>query len=490
MILPPTSLLLNSGGDARMRLDPHTGRNRYGCGSLPDPELLAFGSSTASTISPAGYAAAERLRERLQSSDLEPAACYAAELERQRDELRRLCALNVGTDIVFAASGTELHLIAGQLFAAADASPVVALLAEDAETGSSVPAAVCARHFVDRTPSGATVLRGSDIEGRLPVSTIGIRLRDDEGQARPPDRIDAEFSAHAELAIASGQRVLLVLTDVSKSGLVAPGLACALALRDRYPERLGILVDACQFRLSPPALNRYLAHGCMVAVTGSKFLGGPSFSGALLLPPPLCDSLRLQVLPPALQPYCNRAEWPADWQAAVQLPNGANFGLLLRLEAAINELRAFIAIPETALSACLARCVQTIQARLRDDPSLCPLDLPALPRNDAWDALPTLFPFTLTHDGRPLDFARAHRIFQLMLDDLGTELGPLAAPRCQLGQPIHLGAHGAALRLCLSAPQLARAATSDQAEQALLDAAMRVLDKAALLVRHPERYVQ
>lgn len=484
MILPPTPLLLNSGGDARMRLDPYTGRNRYGCGSLPDPELLAFGSSTASVISTGGYAAAERLRERLQSSDLEAAPLYTAELERQRDVLRKHCALSADTDIVFAASGTELHLIAGQLFAAAGDAPVVALLSEDAETGSSVPAALCARHFVDRTPSGTTVLRGSDIDGRLPVSAIGIRMRDDEGRSRPLEKLDADINTHAELAVASGQRVLLVLTDVSKSGLLGPSLECALALRERHPGQLDILVDACQFRLSRRSLNRYLEQGCLVAVTGSKFLGGPSFSGALLIPSALTPTLRSPGLSPALQPYCNRAEWPADWLTAANLPNGVNFGLLLRLEAALYELECFTGIPETDLTACLARCARVIQLRLQDDPAFLPLDLPPRAPNGTQDALPSLFPFRVRRQGILLDFPETQRLFQLMLDDLGQAFGPQAAPRCQLGQPIHLGTHGAALRLCLSAPQLAQAATSPSAEQALLDAAMRTLDKLSLLIEH------
>jgi hypothetical protein len=50
---------LVEGGDDRLTLDPETGLNRYGCGVAPDDSLMAFGSSTASTISRAGAAAAE-----------------------------------------------------------------------------------------------------------------------------------------------------------------------------------------------------------------------------------------------------------------------------------------------------------------------------------------------------------------------------------------------------------------------------------------------
>ena len=65
LVLPPAEALLREGGDTRLALDPVSGRNRYGCASRPDPGLGHFGSATASTISPEGYAAADALRTRL-----------------------------------------------------------------------------------------------------------------------------------------------------------------------------------------------------------------------------------------------------------------------------------------------------------------------------------------------------------------------------------------------------------------------------------------
>ncbi|MHB1100056.1 MAG: hypothetical protein ACYCZR_10920, partial [Burkholderiales bacterium] len=60
---PDTAKLLVEGGDARIALV--SGVNEYGCGPYPDPELAEFGSSTASTISESGFAAADALRARL-----------------------------------------------------------------------------------------------------------------------------------------------------------------------------------------------------------------------------------------------------------------------------------------------------------------------------------------------------------------------------------------------------------------------------------------
>ncbi|WP_206047158.1 hypothetical protein, partial [Noviherbaspirillum denitrificans] len=109
--LPPTEQLLLDGGDARIALDATGMANKYGCAPLPDPGLLAFGSSTASSISAAGFSAADCLRENLhRAADVEPpAVTYTRELERIRQTLLRLCGVaNLpGLDTVFAASGTD-----------------------------------------------------------------------------------------------------------------------------------------------------------------------------------------------------------------------------------------------------------------------------------------------------------------------------------------------------------------------------------------------
>ncbi len=125
-ILPGTAQLLVEGGDKRIKLDPLRGVNRYGCGSTPDPDLLDFSSATASVISTAAFEAAGWLRKRLGRDIrcLTPAAVYARELARMRRELLTLCALGdlPEPDIIFAASGTDLHRIAAQLAQAAPTS--------------------------------------------------------------------------------------------------------------------------------------------------------------------------------------------------------------------------------------------------------------------------------------------------------------------------------------------------------------------------------
>ena len=58
-------LLLWSGGDERLRIDPRTGRNRYGVPVAPADNEVWFATSTASAVSPRGYAAAGQALQRI-----------------------------------------------------------------------------------------------------------------------------------------------------------------------------------------------------------------------------------------------------------------------------------------------------------------------------------------------------------------------------------------------------------------------------------------
>jgi hypothetical protein len=495
--LAPTAELLTDGGDARIVLDRARGLNKYGCSPLPDAGLAQFGSSTASTISATAFAAAERLRGRLaEAAGQESAALtYARELDRMRAELADLCGIADLPDleIVFAASGTDLHLLAAQLAAGEAQTPLLAVMVEAAETGSGVPAALGGRHFSTRAALGETVPEGSPVEGATTIEIAAVSSRDAHGMPRPARVIDAEVESAVVDAAEAGRRVLLTLVDVSKTGMIAPSPGLALAVRRRFPDAVDVLVDACQFRLSRASLRAHLEHGFMVALTGSKFLTGPTFSGALLVPRTLARRLKRQGLPPALGAYSARAEWPRGWTAAQSLPDTANYGLLLRWEAALDEFRAFRSIPEREVAAFLSDFARAVETRLADDPAFEALPVPALDRRPlvdagSWDEIPTIFPFLLRDTARRLlrrdETAQVYAGLAQEKSDLG---GPreIAALRCQVGQPVPCGDRDgvpvSALRLCASARLIVEAARGRSAGAAVIARAMAVLDKTAWL---------
>ncbi len=504
-----TEQLLTSGGDARILCNSTSGQNKYGCPSKPEPEVLAFGSSTVSTISPKSFDAAERLHLRLiRTAHTEnPSSTYAGELARIRSELFDLCGLSdlSGLEAIFAASGTDIHLIAGQLAGDVTSSDLLIVMIDPAETGSGVPAALTGQHFNDCAALGGVVTPGAPIFGGAVAEVVTVTCRGDDGSPRASTAVDAEVEALVINAVAAGRRVLLNLVDVSKTGIIAPSVCCALELRRRFSSAVDVLVDACQFRLAPSTLRAYLENGFWVALTGSKFVGGPAFSGALLLPSVASRRLRTHILSPSLSAYSARADWPQGWMGRHSLSDTANYGLLLRWEAALVELRSFRALSEAAVAGFLELFAEAVQHRLAADPYFRILPVPLINRRaivncHSWDSIQSIFPFVLFRPagpGRqstPLNREETTRVHKLLACDnisvsntyLSPTMGSILSRRCQLGQPVRCGTYYdvpvSALRLCASM-RLIVDAVSPQGRGAdtVIAEALSALDKCALL---------
>lgn len=503
--LPGTAQLLVAGGDARIALDPSSGLNQYGCPVLPDDDLLAFGSATASVISAAGFFCADRLRQRLLTAieNASEAEVYAREIERLRLELRQLCELPDAAEIIFSPSGTELHAVVAQLSGKdAGRPPLTVMMAAD-ETGSGVAAALAGMDVAADAakPEPQAALRS----GRRPNEVVAVPLRLSDGMPRPLADIDLDVSALAGNAVAAGRRVLLILIDQSKTGLIAPSPDCVITLYRRFQGNIDVMVDACQFRMAPPTLRAYLQQGFMVALTGSKFLAAPSFSGALLLPAQVAQRLYQRPFPRALARVSARADWPPSWPIAEHFAQATNFGLLLRWEVALQALRNLRAIPQTGLIDLLENFALTMQQQLSNDPCfetlpVRPLDRHRLSASESWDHLQTIFPFLLYHrisdaGRKPLNREQTLRIYRQLPFDLTTDAAfvyeqsrhPVAALRCQIGQPVACGTRGgvavSALRLCLSSRLLVEAIAKGDNGTALIESALAVLNKIALLTR-------
>jgi hypothetical protein len=381
-------------------------------------------------------------------------------------------------------------------------APLRSIMVDPRETGSGVADALAGRHFSTLAALGSEVRKGASLAAENTSDVVAIALREADGGLRAPAAIEDEIDKLATDAAARGQRVLLTMVDVSKTGIIAPRPAYAAALAQRLPKAVEILVDACQFRLAPATLRAYIQQGFMVALTGSKFLTGPAFAGALLIPGGVARRLRLRRLPPALRCYSAQAEWPRGWAAATALADVENYGLLLRWEAAIEELRAFRAAPEPAVTEFAARFARDITRRLASDPAFEPLVAPPLDRlaptpagtpAGGWDQIQTIFPFLLRHVAGP----RAGAIFRreetnatyrwlrrdarAIIEDPADDA--LAASRCELGQPVACGTRdGAAvsvLRICNSARLIVEATQSDAAAEAVIERALAALDKTA-----------
>jgi hypothetical protein len=451
-LLGTAEALMETGGDIRLARDPLSALNGYGCSHRPRPWAVTFASSTASSSSERGYVAADRARLRntralLKGVDRRIAVRNA--IEEVRRGIFGAFGLEAGTRIVFAASGTDTELLALALSHLADSGrPVLNILIAPEETGRGVPMAARGLHFAVDTALGHDVTFQAPIAGfRDDTRLMNIALRGPTGALRSEAEIEADIEAAMDQGIAAGQRVILHGLDLSKTGLLAPRPAFLAQMRAQYGQNFDIVLDACQARLSPASIRHYLALDAVVLITGSKFFTGPPFAGAALLPAGVAARLQQALLPDGLDAYFGRDEFPTDCPAAMHLPPVGNYGLALRWQAALAEIRALLRVAPERRAEIVRGFGQTVRAAIARHEGLTWLAAPGITRfadAEEWELLPSIFTFSLRAPHEParcLTPAEARNVYLWLNTDLSALLPQareLAARICHIGQPVPL----------------------------------------------------
>lgn len=501
-LFTPLDTLLVSGGDPRLALDARDGVNGYGCAASPEPEIWNFASSTASTISQAAYDRAALAREELMHKCLfdEVEIAFDARCEDMRDELRGHLQLPPRVDVVFSPSGTDSQLHALFLARAAlGARPVTIVVGAD-QTGSGTIHTARGHHFSSMTASGLAVRKDGAVTGLAGASVALPLLGTAPGIAMRADA-DAAVLHAIEITIAQGAPVLLQIMDCSKLGWRAPSAACLEEIARRWPRKVQIVVDACQARLGRRRLRSYLDRGYMVLMSGSKFFGGPAFSGALLVPKGLSRSLdRAEAIAPGIFDYAGRCDWPMAWTALrSRFERRPNFGQWLRWEAALAEIGSYYAVPGAFRARVLAELAAGIDSMIALSPSLRSVRAATGTAgvDDEEFAQTTIFPFMLLRGGKPVSTAETSAIHRALARDMNEDISGSAADRqvvaqrCLIGQPVRLErqdwASQAVLRLCVGARLVTEVWSPDAAEagrnvQHVLDRIAHVLVKIELLL--------
>jgi hypothetical protein len=284
--------LLVAGGDERLRLDPATGLNLYGRSLLPRDGAIELGSCTRASLSPLAAASGDRLFRRL--SRAWAAGTLAPAVEDAYESLRAelLAALEIedlpDVQVVLTPSGTDAELVPLALAAGRSRGRIRNILVGPEEAGSGSALAAGGLHPKDFTPFGGRRGAGAALAGGLAARTSveEVALREADGALRPLGALDDEVTTIAEEAVRAGETVIIHRIAHSKTGVFAPTLGCLRQLRERHGERILVVVDAAQGRISAATIRRHLAGGDLVLSTGSKFYGGPPFSGSSSKPGP------------------------------------------------------------------------------------------------------------------------------------------------------------------------------------------------------------
>ncbi len=447
-----TAQWLVAGGDQRIALDAATGCNQYGCPAQPDAGLIGLGSSTASVISAGAWQEISQI----------PASDEHA-WEAMRQQLRHLVGVSDDVAVVFAASGTDAHHLVAQYAQTISTQPLATIMVAPEETGSGVAAAL------------------HDNGDRATLTTVALRHH--HGMPRASADVDADVIAATETALAQQQHVLINMIDVSKTGLTAPSADSVAALCAQYPGRITVVVDASQFRLTAASLQQYLDSNYVVVITGSKFVTGPCFSGAILIPQRLTLSWQCYPVPASLQAVSCAWDWSRGFDVSALTKTG-NHGLYLRWRSALYELRAFHALNSADIQCFLSEFSAAIHAKLNSNPIYEILPVPVLHRaQPAWDSEPSIFSFVLYHHQQPLTQSQTLAIYQQLSASV------LSGQRFQLGQPVPCGMRAgiavSALRISISARLLVAALSpTGIGREAVIAQALAALDRVASLVNN------
>ena len=460
----PLERILAAGGDSRLIIDPQTGLNRYGTAPRPRPEAVHFSSSTASSISDYGFTLCEMLRHDLLLTAVREGVPLD-EFRRQLTdavitELLHLLAIEpAAADVALAPSGSDTELLAVMLAASVGNEPLTNVLIAPEETGRAVALAGAGRFFDDLAGSGAAVRKGQEAWPDRTIEVRQVAIRAGDGRPRATAEVEAELRSIVKAALAQGHRILLHVLACSKTGLSAPSTSGASEIVAMAPDRIDVVVDACQMRTPRDEIAGWVRRGWMVQLSGSKFFTGPPFAGALTIPLHYRErAARVRALLAAAPGAGRPEDWNPWWRPRL-MPSAASspasFGYLFRWLPAIAEAHLLDALPSQSCREVFGEFRSSLVARIARSKfltAIAPPDASDSAREDPRCAhgptdlsMHSIVCFAVnvqdrSGDRRTLDAQECQRLFELLNFDLSQRLGPLTqAERITAAQCAHIG---------------------------------------------------
>lgn len=506
--------LMSLGGDHRITIDENIGFNIYGCKPYP-AYSIAYSSSTGSNISlPAyGYTKAywSLVQTEIKKKPDEAKSILKREFGIIRQKMHDFYKIKSNIDIIFGPSGTDVEYIAMVLTDKVSKNGIHNIILGADEVGSGILDAAKGKYFSELTPSNKKVKKGQLIEGFDPdrITTAFVSIRNQNGSVVSDSDLEENFEKEIEYGLTQGKKPLLHIIHSSKTGLILPEWSAFLKLRNKYGDKIDIVVDACQARISILSVNRYLSLGVMVLLTGSKFLSGPPFSGALVLPRSITERIKdLKELPKGLSTLFGEAEFPKKWTVATHTNYTIeNYGLLLRWQAALYEMNKIFRISNVRLKFVID-CFRENVMKMVDDTSFLSVLKNSRVENKPeyiYDRSPfeknTILTLCIKDTGKngPKDIGDAKIIHKALYSDL-SELNlenqdNIDAVSIQLGQPVKISSEDATqnitLRIALSATQISGLALlDDDLIHTKLEADMKFIQSKMKLILNNFEYVK
>jgi len=431
--------LLVSGGDERLLINPSTGLNKYNIPIEPIDCAINRSSSTSNPISCDDLEYAEELLAKLLEetrSGVTEKAAFDTMLHELRLSLRKEWNLDESDiSVTLLSSGTDAELVPvmlGVLRAQRareeedEQCDVLTILTAAGELGSNTQMAATGKVCGDILPvHQLRDLRNAEDNGSSPkrqrfsfipkklttssvigetqpekcqpkkldnvfplfgsIAAMEVPLRDEiSGALVTPGVLDDKVTHIVTTAAASGQykAVLLHMVIACKTGHCVPSVNCVQKLVGQFPEVVPV-VDACQMRgLTALSIRRLIKLDFILMCTGSKFYGGPPFSGAVIFPSKYTEELedhlsksvacRSCITNSLLSGYICATTVSRNWpELRALLPESPNFGLALRWSLALRHITKYHQIPEAKREDIIFGWVKGVRNLIRENKSGC-----------------------------------------------------------------------------------------------------------------------
>lgn len=294
-----------------------------------------------------------------------------------------------------------------------------------------------------------------------------------------------------------GTLVLLHIVDSSKLGRRMDAIDDVERLKRQYPGRVLVTIDSCQSRTDAQRTRKYLELGYMVMITGSKFEDGPPFSGAVIVPSGLTDSLSPQSFMnflPGIGNFITTYDLSGQLEMLRPfLPHWMNWGLMMRWTCAVTNWEKFRAIEAATRNRLIQDWVDGLLTLIGHHPELEVLNGGEVQPGAVGDRN-TIVSVKALFQGRPLPKGTLKKIYYWLYEDMTgrlpdelrlshTEQTVLKRPFL-VGQPVDLGNFGV-LRIALGIHAVCFMKKHGVDNVLADDAAL--LRKLSLLVRYHDR---
>jgi len=366
------SKVLISGGDDRLQLDGQ-GLNYIQIAPKPaSKNLVSRSSCSGSFISEDNYKYVNDLY-----SDILAAKESFPECMRQvHDRIRRILAIDPKDSIITVSCGTDAEYIPLLISKAhaGEGNKLVNIVTGAGEIGAHSATAANGLNYSSLTPRGEKADPGYRLMGigdHVKLITVS-QHHHLTGQQTPNEDV---WIKHVRDSLSKPKTVVLLhIVDSSKLGRRMDVIDEVERLRAEYSGRLLVTIDSCQSRTDLNRTRNYLQHGYMVMITGSKFEEGPPFSGAVIVPHRLTESLTSKSFMnflPALGNFINQYDVSGDMDMIrPYLPSWMNWGLMLRWASALNNWENYRRIADQTRSQLIQNWVDAILKLIAQYPQL------------------------------------------------------------------------------------------------------------------------